>query len=94
MIGIPINDAFGIDENSFKTRDERRLEDIARKRDEQVEVQEQIQTVHRKEEVQDAKEVRQALRSVGADHEAVAPTVDAAAPSGEASGLKGQELRP
>lgn len=96
MIGIATNEAFGIDETSFKTRDERRLEDIARNRDEEVETQVALQTTHRKEEIRDAQEVREALKAVGANEEAIsaAPMVNAEAPTGEASGLKAKELRP
>lgn len=93
LIGIGKNDAFGIDENTLKTRDEKRLADIARNREDQVQSYAHLKQVTRKEEVLDAKAENAALETVGGGRALEAPGVDAAAPSGEASGLKAQELR-
>lgn len=93
MLGIGNNEPFGIDENAFKSRDEQRLAENARNRQQQVELDVHMQALSQKEEVVDASVETKALQSVGSGRTLQAPRANAPAPSGEASGLKGQELR-
>ena len=84
---------FGIDEQAFKTPEEKRVDRRARQRQEEVEAAKYYQQLYQKEEVVDAKLEKQALNVTGAERP-LAPPEPASAPSGEASGLKGQILRP
>lgn len=93
MIGIGKDDAFGIDKNLFKTRDERRLAEQVQQREQQVEVSKHIERVTAKDEVIDTELEAKARETVGQPREVRAPT-STEAPSAESSGLKGQELRP
>lgn len=92
LLGLDPHSAFGIDENSFKTRDERRLAEQARAREARIDTAEHIQEVQHHDEVVDAHLDRKALRAVGRKPILAAPT-GSEAPSPEASALKAQELK-
>lgn len=93
MIEIGSTTSFGIDENTFKTRDERRLAKYVKEREHQVEVAEHLQKLERRDQIADARLEEKALQTVGAQRPVTAPSAEAA-PSAESSALKAKELRP
>lgn len=93
VLGVGKDASFGIDENAFKTRDERRLAEQARNREQRTETAQLLKQLEVKEDRVEAHFEAKALESVGRPRAVSAPT-EAVTPSGEASGLKAQELRP
>lgn len=92
MLGIGNTASFGIDENAFKTRGERRLAEQARHREQRIETAQHLEKVERKDDRLDAHFEREALETLGRPRNLTAVS-GAAAPSGEASALKALELR-
>ncbi len=89
-IGKPAD--FRLDRDLFKTRDEKRLDEITKQAEAQAEVVQHVRETVKRDHLDDTKLEAKALKSVGRE----LPTAVEArtAPSGEASALKALELRP